>query len=92
MDPGLRRDDSVNMSPAYRGLPRIRLQPGGFDTGDRGVEKIGLALAAELNGYPGPSHVLELAAEAAERYNADTAQPMHPTKPQHKGGAAHKTP
>jgi hypothetical protein len=24
---------------------------------------MGLALAAELNGYPGPSHVLELAAE-----------------------------
>src|SRR5436853_5112468 len=35
---------------------------------------MGLALAAELNGYPGPSHVLELAdaLELSDRQRADT--------------------
>jgi hypothetical protein len=36
--------------------------------GDLGEGRgMGLALAAELNGYPGPSHVLELAAKLAVR-------------------------
>lgn len=33
----------------------------------RAGEGMGLAIAAELNGYPGPKHVLELAAELALR-------------------------
>ena len=34
---------------------------------------MGLALAAELNGYPGPSHILEL----AEQLDLDAAQKAH---------------
>src|ERR1700738_3990012 len=49
MDPGVRRDDTVNVSPAYRGLPRIRLQSGGFDASDRADLVIVGSIAADAD-------------------------------------------
>lgn len=50
-------------SRPYAGLAerRIKAVPDGKESDLREGRGMGLALAAELNGYPGPAHVLELA-------------------------------
>src|ERR1700687_3348626 len=48
MDLAVRRNDAVNVS-AYRVLPRIRLQSGGFDAGDRADLVIVGSIAADAD-------------------------------------------